>query len=593
MRPHPYAVKFIEPIGDSIISVACTPNFSLVVAGAVDRNIHVLNDEGKKIWSHRLDHEVWCTAVSADGRRIAAGTADKKPAAGSIYIFDSKETMLLKESIDAPVWSVALSADGAKLIASGWNGKVYLFCEENGDWRKCAEASIAEYGAYGVSISDDGNTIAAVSYSDAIYFFDSKLKVVQKVEDGNLGYRTRLTADGKKNITGLRNGGVKLLNRNTQEGITKIISQRPICAVGVTPSAKLCAAGGFDGTLHVLTDDLNILWKFRTQGEVWATDISYDGRYICIASGDGKLYGIENYVTDAALEEILLLESYMSGPATSKERSDVLKSLLQHYLRFGLLDYGLERLNEWREKSLVEHGQAVDFSVELLEKMNEIDPDNTNTQYRLGQFQENADKHWLAALSFAKAAREPNLRQRAFTAAARCFQKSGHEAAAGSCFRRAREQALHDDDLRVLYTLARSLEDVGNFSEAKIYYDILLAWDPAYRDAPRRAARIDSGGESTEFRAKGETDYTGLTVKLLTPDTPKSREVDQKLHSVIARRSLELRVTDAERKCYDKVLSKFYGEENGIREKTKTQLGYSVESYIKYDFLLQIGRAHV
>ena len=46
-----------------------------IVAGAVDRHIHGFNRCGQALFQTRLDHEVWCTAVSGDGSRIAAGTA--------------------------------------------------------------------------------------------------------------------------------------------------------------------------------------------------------------------------------------------------------------------------------------------------------------------------------------------------------------------------------------------------------------------------------------------------------------------------------------------------------------------------------------
>ena len=587
MRAQPYAVQFIVDIGHSVISVACTPNFSLIVAGAVDRQLYGLGPDGAKKWERRLDHEVWSTAVSADGNRIAAGTANKKPASGTVFVFDSKGEILFKDQIGSPVWGVALSADGSILAASGWNGKLYLYSEDDGNWRRVGEKEIGTAGAYGVTVSDDAAVVAAVAYSRALYFFNPKLEQVAEVPSDEFGYRTRITANSYTAITGMRNGAVRLDERKGHKrSRTKKLSQRPICGVGITPTAKLCAAGGFDGHVHVLTGALDVLWSYRTEGEVWAVDMSYDGRFLCAASGDGKIYAIENYVTDAALEEIILLEANIGRDLKFQEKSDLLTLLTDHYLRYGLIRYGLARIGYWQESRRIDEGLAIPCSVELLEKAIEIEPRNSQAQYELAQYYERANDNWRAGLTYSTAANDLNLRQRAFLAAARCFAKSGHHAAAGSCFRRAREQNLHEDDLRILYNLARSLEDVANFEEAKLYYDILLAWDPRYRDVARRSLAIDRGDHENTRSGRGEADYTGLTVNLLTPDTPRYNDVDTSLHEVVRARAKELHVSEEERKQFKGVLKKYYGNQNGIREKTRNELGYNVESYIKYDFLL-------
>ena len=162
LAQQPYSVSFVHDIGHSVISVSCTPNFSLVVAGAVDRHIYGLNADGSERWHTRLNEEVWSTAVSADGSRIAAGTANKKPTDGTVYVLDSSGHILFHDSIGAPVWGVALSADGSVMCATSWTGSLYVYSQEETGWQRTNEKKIARAGAYGLSISDDAAVIAAV-----------------------------------------------------------------------------------------------------------------------------------------------------------------------------------------------------------------------------------------------------------------------------------------------------------------------------------------------------------------------------------------------------------------------------------------------
>ena len=587
MRPQPYALRFVHDIGNSVISVACTPNFSLIVAGAVDRHVYGLDQDGNKIWSRRLDQEVWCTSVSADGSRSAAGTANKKPASGTVFVLDGRGKIVFQESIGAPVWDVSLSADGTVLVASGWDGRIYLYEEDAGLWKRRGDKEISAAGTYGVTISDNADMIAAVSYADKLVFFTPELEKIGEIADADFGYRARIAPTTGMVITGMRNGSVNLIERKgRKKQRSQKLSQRPICGVAITPSAKLCIAGGFDGQFHALTGDLDVLWSYRTQGEVWAIDVSHDGRFVCVASGDGKIYALENHVTDSALDEIACLDKAIGRAKTFEEKSPLVDLLAGYYLKYGLLQYGLDRIDRLRREGKIESGLAVPASVGLLKEALRVNPRNFNASYALARHYERTNDLWNAALAYTNASNDASLRQRAFLAAARCFERAGHRAAAGSCFRRAREQSLHEDDLRILYNLARSLEDVKNFQEARLYYDILLTWDPAYRDAARRSLAIDQGEHHASSAGRREVDYTGLTVNLMTPESPRYGDVDASLHAVVRARSKELHVSEDQRRQYKKVLKKFYSGNNGVRALTRTDLEYNVQSYIKYDFLL-------
>jgi SAM-dependent methyltransferase len=183
-----------------------------------------------------------------------------------------------------------------------------------------------------------------------------------------------------------------------------------------------------------------------------------------------------------------------------------------------------------------------------------------------------------------RAAQSPEWRLRGFSEAANAFYRAGHQAAALSCFRRAREPLLTNDDLRIIYTLARSFEDLGHLEIARDHLDIIMVQNPDYRDVASRLQgyqRFPQGLTGERQRI----DYTGVTVNLLGPDVP-SMDVDPKLRNVIEARTAELGVTKSGKDEYKAIIEQLY-QQGILRAAEPAEIvEYNRNSYIKYDFLL-------
>ncbi len=131
---------------------------------------------------------------------------------------------------------------------------------------------------------------------------------------------------------------------------------------------------------------------------------------------------------------------------------------------------------------------------------------------------------------------------------------------------------------------ARSYEDTGNIVEAKKHLEVLLTWDPSYRDVFGRLARLQRH-ERGRYGQPHDTDYTGLTVSLLGPDTPRANEVAPELINIVKAREKELHVAPGERSNLDKALNWHF--DHGANQFTASKaLSYDVWAYIKYDHLL-------
>ena len=123
----PYQLIWSFPSKGAIISVATTDDCSLIAIASVDKKITLLDSYGKEVWSKELDNEVWSIDFSKNGNYIVAGTANKNPADGYLYVYDREGNKIWSYNIGSPVWGVSLSEDGSVLAVTSWNNKAYRF----------------------------------------------------------------------------------------------------------------------------------------------------------------------------------------------------------------------------------------------------------------------------------------------------------------------------------------------------------------------------------------------------------------------------------------------------------------------------------
>jgi WD40 repeat protein len=89
--------------------------------GKEENHIHLYNQAGRFLWKRHVGPSVTNVGISADGRRIVAGTRK-----GGIYIFD-EEIVLCRAQANKIVRDVAITADGQWVAAGSEDGFVYGF----------------------------------------------------------------------------------------------------------------------------------------------------------------------------------------------------------------------------------------------------------------------------------------------------------------------------------------------------------------------------------------------------------------------------------------------------------------------------------
>lgn len=591
----PFQELWRFPCGGSIISVSATPNCSFIAAASVDHNLYLIHGDGRPAWEKpaKLDNEVWATAISLDGRLIAGGTANKKPADGSVYVFDRTQNLIWSETMGAPVWGVSLSGDGQYLAVSCWNNRVYKFVRRGERYELEHERELPSgFGLYGIRLTEDGSTCVVCSYNTGLFILDENWSIRGQVPQQTGLYKVCIADHNGSLVAGLREGAALIVSPidggRPPEGFKlPRLTSRPICGVAVSDDGKVLSLGGFDGHLYLISSRGQRLWTYETNGEVWSVAMSRDGRLICVGSGDNSVRLLLNHSTSAAISEMHAVEDAIERCHERNawpEIELVFDTLIDLYLRYGIVEYGVSRLTEL--KALLPTYLIRDYLRRFLEADISANPDHYYSHYELGNVLCEAKSFYEAAHHYQVAANESKYRARALEGAAKCFSALKLLTASFSCYRRAHEQQLDSDAKRVLYNLARSYEDLGEWQEAIRHYELLISWDAQYRDAWSRLQTLTALSqpgytESNSFRI----DDTEISSNLLGPDTPRKHEVDDTLLPIITARSSEVLMEPQLRRKMEAVISELTSDEIFMRGITRSGLDYTTEMYLKYEYL--------
>lgn len=593
VRDGPFHQTWCHVCDSSVISVAATPNCSIVSAATVSRHLVLLSGDGRPLWEKpvELDNEAWSTAISADGSLIAAGTANKKPADGKVYVFDRERRPVWSHTVGAPVWSVDLSRDGGVLVFTSWDNSAYRYIRKGGTYKQEGVMQIPEAkGLYGISLSADGQYCAFCAYNLGIVILDNNWQQSSVVSDPTGLYNIAFSRTRGEFAAGMRDGGALILPLSNPDGAhrTGRVAARAACGISVTDDGELLALGSFDGRLYLATRNGETLWSYSTDGEVWSSAMSSDGAKVCIGSGDHSVRMFHSDCNSSAFSEIRLTEATLSCQITHHQathREMAVARLIELYLQTGLVQYGCDQLAKLLVRSTEEY-----LIRGHLQRLLELDiaahPHHYESHFRLGQLLKNTDTY-RAAHHYQQAANDPELRSSALANAGECFSELHFPTATSSCFRRAREQHMDADSERVLYALGRSYEDQGRWSEAASHYELLVSWNASYRDTWDRLQKLTSLREpaSRQYDWK-RVDYTGLTASLLGPDTPRVGEVDRSLLDVIHARTEEILMAPGERLAMESIVDDLVKNESYMRGISGLELEYSLEAFLKYDYSL-------
>lgn len=541
-----------------VISVSATPNCSRIVAASADCNVQLLGPHGQVVWRRQLVLEGWAAAISRDASVIAAGSASKNPALGALQVFDRDGREILRAEHETPVWGVAVSPDGSTVVCTTWGNDAFRYERTGGRYVEKDRIHCGKSGLYGVSISEESGQVLISGFQEGLYFWRGAQTADQRPLQSP-SYGVHLSRDGRALAAGLMDGRLFYGRRSGNDWDFRLsvpLAQAPVCGVALSQAGRLVAIGSFDGRAYLVTDSMDPLWSFETEGEVWSTTVSDDGLKVLVGSGDHGVYMLDNACGEAAYEEIAAAEQHLEA-LNPRVRADNLAPLREAYAQLGLAEYAIRRLRRSIPKKY-EHklADALDYVIRT-----SLDSPLSASEAHIELAHLAMDRNrWRQAIEHLQmAARDDRFRLRALTEAAKYFEAQGWHAAALSCHHRARENELSNTEKLAIFNLARDYEDAARYSDAAKLYELLTAHDINFRTAfnkvriiRRVAVEQRTNPNAVELRSREvhKVDYTGRTVSTLGLVIPRKNVEDPKIQHVVKARHDELSVKDEEREAF-------------------------------------------
>lgn len=571
-------IGWCVPLPASVISVAATPTFSLIVAGCVDGGGHALDRDGNRLWTYPAGREVWSAACAQDGATVAFGTALRQPAAGDVHLTDRDGRALARFDLEAPVWGLAFDHTGTRLAAATWGNTCHLFERGPEGWRKIRDIAVEGAGAYGVRWIGD-SILAVVCYGRGVAVYNGVGEALADYACDAVGYNIAADHDGNL-VAGGANATLVTISRS---GLVRKLrvpgASRAISAVATLDDGGLHFAGGFDGLLRALTPTGERVWEIDLTGEVWSCCASPSGRLVVAGAGDGRVTLLASEVGVDLLRELDARVAELRRGEAGPGREPAYRAWLDLASRYGLYRYALDFLAAEAERRRIDDAGHAALLEHLGGQCPDAHDDAPALHYARAVHLRRAQRHWDAAVMFLHAARGTTLRLQAYSAAAAEFYRANHRAAALACFRRAREPSLTAADLQLIYTLARAFESNGERAVARDHLDMILVQAPGYRDVTSRLA--GSGGAA----ASAAPAYAALSASLLGPDGPTG-EVAPLLRPVADARRRELSIDDDAGASHLAVMEEMFASGVLAPRALVDNVTYDTSAYVKYDFLL-------
>ena len=254
-------------------------------AGEKGDKIFIFNKEGKKMGDYKASHpeyeqtgNFYQPDVTPDGKYIAVSTGCPDRRA---YLFSEAGKLLFRSeqlTYDSPVHKSAISDDGSLMAYSAdhMQGKEIIFLFDNNGKKLWSFSSSEDGTARAVSMSGDGNYIAAGTSAGRIYLF-SKDSNRPKWKYSSTAFFSQF-------------GDIKL----NQDG-------------------SLLAAGGTTKKVYLFSKNSNKpLWEY--EANTWVTKIDFNGEYIVAGTGPREYFFEGNSVpsTKVSCKEIIQPDPLMN-----------------------------------------------------------------------------------------------------------------------------------------------------------------------------------------------------------------------------------------------------------------------------------------
>ncbi|OIN99523.1 MAG: hypothetical protein AUJ51_12645 [Elusimicrobia bacterium CG1_02_56_21] len=275
-------LKTLEGHSDGVLTLAFSPCGKFLATGGEDNMIRLWDNpdgiEIQVIEAHKGD--IRCLAFSPDGDVFASGSWDK-----SVKTWKTSDCATLAESSkhDGAVNCLVFSRDGKLIFSGSDDGTIKIFSSPGLSLKETIQPGIGDIKALAVSPSG----IIAAGGSE-LQFLDPSGRLLKDNDSYLYGIRQlAFSPDGKllAAATGMEKR-FETWNAETLEQAGSVKDSDWVNCVAFTPDGKYLVTGG---TAVKIWDPATGACLKTLEGhsdEIYAVDVSPDGKYIASASND-------------------------------------------------------------------------------------------------------------------------------------------------------------------------------------------------------------------------------------------------------------------------------------------------------------------
>lgn len=264
---------------------------------SIEENIRMSNISSR-VWKYSLEDSIDRVEISSDGKYFVA-TVDYK-----LYIFDiENKTLLWNTSCGTSgnmIRSISISSDGQYLAAGSDTSWLYFFNRENSTalWHYDHPESFK--WPILVKLSSDGQFLIAIfgfpnpeATSQLFVFNTTNNNPLLNYSFNSKILSLDISSDGRYIVTGATDKKLYFFDREIPSPLWTFKTGNDVHSVAISEDGNYIAAGSDDNKIYLFERMSNVsLWNYTTPADVDTIEISSDGQYIVAGTSwdDGRIY---------------------------------------------------------------------------------------------------------------------------------------------------------------------------------------------------------------------------------------------------------------------------------------------------------------
>lgn len=289
-----------EIISTNMAGIAISADGNYLAADLQNKLYFFNKESNKPLWIRDTESSALGLDISDDGKIIVLGIANMNGRGDKILVYDKEGNKLWEYRAEHPGYDQTgnfykpdLTPDGKYIAVSTGcpDRRAYLFSKE-GDILFRSEPLTFDSPIHKSAISDDAN-LAAYSADhmqgkEIVFLFDNKRKKLWSFSspDDATSRAVSISADGNYVAAGTSAGNIYLFSKNSNSPLWKfsesIYSQ--IGEVKLNSDGSLLAAASSSKKIYLFSKNSNKpLWEYKAN--TWVTKLDFNGEYILAGTG--------------------------------------------------------------------------------------------------------------------------------------------------------------------------------------------------------------------------------------------------------------------------------------------------------------------